>query len=206
MSQHISDEKRTALNLVAEVARRLGNGGLRAADVQALLEGVPQGTSSLDGKLVDYGRGVKAPAGQTMVIYGTYYRRHAKGGGWVPVDQDEHDPDKPYVSDQAFVGPRVIIEGNTKIYGGWFYGGVFLGGQFYGGWFYGGLFRDGVFEDGVFEGGWFYGGMFHGGQFYGGMFHGGQFYGGMFKGGAFEGGSYADPSKTCYSTADADEQ
>lgn len=79
MSPHISQ---TELNLVGEVAKRLANGGLKAADVQALLEKKPLSESSLDGKLIDYGRGARATDGH-MEIGGVMYRRHVNGGGWV---------------------------------------------------------------------------------------------------------------------------
>lgn len=146
MSQHIAC---TELNLVAEVARRLANGGLSPADVQALLEKQPLGESSLDDKLFDYGQGVKAVP-SPMVVDGVSYRRHVNGGGWVPVNQDEVDTTQPFVSDEVFVGPQVIIRGG-RFLGGQFYGGEFKGGRFDGGRFLGGVFHDGVFYGGVFE-------------------------------------------------------
>ena len=40
-------------------------------------------------------------------------------GGWVPVDQDPDDKDKPCVSQEVYVGEDVIITGNTRIIGKW---------------------------------------------------------------------------------------
>lgn len=113
-------------------------------------------------RLVNYGKGLRAPAGQTMILDGVTYRRHRNGGGWVPIDQDKKNAAKAYVASKAFIGPQVIIRPGVKIHGGAFFngkfrGGVFHGGLFYGGFFYGGELHGGVFHDGVFIDDIFYG-------------------------------------------------
>lgn len=139
--------------------------------LQAVIEGKPLGESSLDSKLVDYGLGCMAQADQIMVLGNVKYRRHVNGGGWVPADQDESDPKKAYVSEEAYIAPGVTIEGNTKIFGGEFYGGEFYGGQFFGGEFYAGEFNGGEFNCGTFNNG-----VFHSGRFIGGTFAGDRLY------------------------------
>lgn len=128
--------------------------------LQAVIEGKPLGESSLDSKLIDYGWGCKAPADQFMMLDGVEYRRHVNGGGWVPVNQEQYDPNKAYVSEEAYIAPWVNIEANTKIFGGDFRGGTFVGGRFYDGWFQGG-----TFDRGEFRGGRFFDGNFAGGTF-----------------------------------------
>jgi carbonic anhydrase/acetyltransferase-like protein (isoleucine patch superfamily) len=122
MSLELSKEKRTELNLVAEVARRLASGGLAAADVQALLEGRSLGPSSMDDKLVGIWEGVRVTEGflrQTMILQssGQVLRRHRNGGGWVPAEQDEYDESKPFVAETAYVGPRgAMVTGRARVY------------------------------------------------------------------------------------------
>lgn len=116
MSQHISSI--TELNLVAEVAKRLGNGGLKAADVQALLEGRPTGESSLDTKLVEVSPGVSFPERDfafCAIIKGQRMKRHRNGGGLVPLEQDEADPEKPFVSRDSCITLASQVTGNAKV-------------------------------------------------------------------------------------------
>ena len=108
-------------------------------------------------KLVNYGKGLRAPAGQTMILDGVTYRRHRNGGGWVPIDQDKKNAAKAYVASKAFIGPQVIIRPGVKIHGGTFFNGKFRGGVFHGGTFFNGKFRGGVFHGGKFIDGIFYG-------------------------------------------------
>ncbi len=103
-------------------------------------------------RLVNYGKGLRAPAGQTMILDGVTYRRHRNGGGWVPIDQDKKNAAKAYVASKAFIGPQVIIRPGVKIHGGAFFNGKFRGGVFHGGLFYGGELHGGVFIDGIFYG------------------------------------------------------
>jgi hypothetical protein len=133
-------------------------------------------------------------------------KRHRNGGGWVPVDQDWDNPNKAFVADDVYVGPRAMVLGPAKIHGGWFYGGTFHGGQFESGTFHGGQFYGGTFHGGRFEGGAFEGGAFHGGSFESGMFHGGTFESGTFHGGQFydKGAVYNSALKTYHSSTDAD--
>ena len=91
-------------------------------------------------KLVNYGKGLRAPAGQTMILDGVTYRRHRNGGGWVPIDQDKKNAAKAYVASKAFIGPQVIIRPGVKIHGGAFFNGKFRGGVFHGGKFIDGIF------------------------------------------------------------------
>lgn len=72
-----------------------------------------------------YGYGLMEPAGQTMVLDGVTYIRHSNGGGCVPSNQDEFDPNRVYVSENAWVGPCVIVTNKAKIHGGEFRGGLF---------------------------------------------------------------------------------
>ena len=91
-------------------------------------------------RLVNYGKGLRAPAGQTMILDGVTYRRHRNGGGWVPIDQDKKNAAKAYVASKAFIGPQVIIRPGVKIHGGAFFNGKFRGGVFHGGKFIDGIF------------------------------------------------------------------
>lgn len=166
MSQHVEISGKT-IKILAEVQKRLGEGGLKeeavAEALQALLEGKPPGQSSLSQKTVAEFGGFKFTANnykERVQYQGIELKRHHKGGGWVPVDQDEKDPKKAYIDDDVYIGPHVMVLGPAKIFGGEFYGGIFYGGQFWGG-------------------------IFWGGRFYGGIFYGGTFYCGIFKGGIF---------------------
>ena len=119
MSKNVKNQKSVELNLVAEVAKRLSNGGLKPADVQALLEKKPSGESSLDDKIVakfiGYGF-TEANFNETIVYCGQLMKRHRNGGGWVPVMQSMVNPSMPYVSPKAFVNPTSIVCGNAKLY------------------------------------------------------------------------------------------
>lgn len=113
--------------------------------LQALLEGTPSGTSSLSQKIVVKHEGfslTEANFAERMRYADVILRRHRNGGGWVPVDQDEHDPTKAYVDPDVYVGPHAMVLGPAKLLDGEFRGGMFLNGTFYGGTFRGGLFRD----------------------------------------------------------------
>lgn len=161
--------------------------------LQAVIEGVPPGTSSLDSKLVELSPGMSFPERDfdfCGIIEGVRMKRHRNGGGLVPVEQDRHDPKKPYVADDVYVGYGVIVSGTAKLFAGVFWGGVFWGGKFLGGEFWGGEFFGGDFHGGQFLGGKFHYGVFWGGQFFGGAFWGGAFWGGKFHGGVFHDGKF----------------
>ena len=187
----------TIVMLGEALKRPEGEAQVRKA-LQAAIEGVLPGESSLDGKLVDVGGNVKFPERDFTfagIIDGVPMKRHRNGGGLVPVDQDRNRPSKAFVAEDVYVGPQVIVWRTAKLFGGEFRGGVFSGGEFRGGVFSGGEFRGGVFSGGVFRGGVFSGGeflygQFHGGEFYGGEFHRGRFYSGKFSGGLFYGGEF----------------
>lgn len=134
MSQNVDNGM--LLRPVAEVSKRLANGGLTPAQVQAMLEGVPSGESSLDHKIVVRFNGfgfTEANFSETIFYSGTELRRHRLDGGWVPVDQSEHDSGKAWVEESVYVGPRAMVLGSAKIYAGDFHGGTFYGGAFEGG-------------------------------------------------------------------------
>ena len=209
MSQEISGE---TIGMIAELIRRLSTGDCDESDVQegiqALFEGKPFGKSSLSGKVTEFGgfSFTEANFRDDRLIYcGIELRRHRNGGGYVPVDQEENSPDKAYVDDKVYVGPRVMVLGPAKIHGGYFHGGTFYGGTFYGGTFRGGTFHGGTFRGGYFNGGEFHGGYFHRGYFHGGTFYGGTFYGGTFRGGVFRKTEavYGDPYRAYGSDSDA---
>ena len=209
MSQEISGE---TLDMLAELIRRMSTGDCDELDfqegIQALLEGKPFGKSSLSGKVTEFGgfSFTEANFRDDRLIYcGIELRRHRNGGGYVPVDQEENSPDKAYVDDKVYVGPRAMVLGPAKIHGGYFHGGTFYGGTFYGGTFRGGTFHGGTFRGGYFHGGEFHGGYFHRGYFHGDTFYGGTFYGGTFRGGVFRKTEavYGDPYRAYRSDSDA---
>ena len=154
MSQEISGE---TLGMLAELIRRMATGDCDESDVQegiqALFEGKPFGKSSLSGKVTKFGGFSFTEANfRDRLIYGDIeLRRHQNGGGYVPVDQDKNSPDKAYVDDKVYVGPRAMVLGPAKLHDGMFYGGDFNGGVFNGGIFYGGMFYGGMFHGGVFR-------------------------------------------------------
>ena len=150
MSQEISGK---TLGMLAELIERLSNGGCDELDfqegIQALLEGKPFGKSSLSGKVTEFGgfRFTEENFRERLLYGDIELRRHRNGGGWVPVDQDENSPDKAYVDDKVYVGPRVMVLRKAKIRGGYFHGGEFHGGCFHGGTFRGGCFLGGDFRN-----------------------------------------------------------
>ncbi len=159
MSQEISGE---TLDMLAELIRRMATGDCDESDfqegIQALLEGKPFGKSSLSGKVTEFGgfSFTEANFRDDRLIYcGIELRRHRNGGGYVPVDQDKNSPDKAYVDDKVYVGPRVMVLGPAKIRGGYFHGGTFHGGYFHRGYFHGDTFYGGTFYGGTFRGGVF---------------------------------------------------
>jgi len=86
--------------------------------LQAMIENKPLGESSLDGKIVVSFQGVElteANFRETITLYGQKLKRHRNGGGWVPVEQDEHDESKPYVAESACIGPLAMVFGNARV-------------------------------------------------------------------------------------------
>lgn len=198
MTKHVSVQ---VVRQFAHAIEAVGDEAVARA-LQAAIEKTSLGESSLDDKLYDFGHVFKARKDEIATFNGDCYRRHLNGGGWVPVEQDLRDPEKPYVSEDVHVGPFVQIGGNAKLYGGEFVGGAFHGGRFYGGTFYGGEFYGGVYGEGSFHYGLFYDGLYVGED---SMYEGGDFEHGIFDG-KFEDASktYADRYKKYRSSADAD--
>lgn len=201
MSQHI-DSSDKLLAVLGEMFRRRAKGGLTdnkiVNAIQALLEDKPPGESSRDQRIVEWfeGFGFTEANFDERLVYESLdgqrvtLKRHRNGGGWVPVNQDQSDPNKAYVADEVYVGPTVKVVGRARLnggrfHGGEFHGGVFHDGRFYDGEFRGGVFYSGVFFDGVFRGGEFRDGEFRGGKFYSGVFSTGLFLSGNFRGGEF---------------------
>lgn len=113
------------------------------ATVEKMLFGDEVTYESKPDALVDYGWGVKAPAGQRMWLNGIELQRHRNGGGWVPVYDDT---DEGFVPEDVYVGHRAIVFPGVKVFDGVLHGGTFLGGAVLSGKFYGGYF-DGRFDD-----------------------------------------------------------
>ena len=117
MSQDIDG---TSLGLVAEVARQLANGGLTPEAVRFLIEGDKRGLPTPESEVLDTCEGVEITEdflAQTMTFCGRKLKRHRNGGGWVPAEQNENDPSKPYVAETAYVGPFAVVSGYAQVYG-----------------------------------------------------------------------------------------
>lgn len=110
----------TELKLVAEIAKRLANGGLDVGAVQALLEAKPTGESSLDSKLIEVMPGAAFAARDFEfcgVINGQRMKRHRNGGGLVSADQSETDESQPYVSADSYIHWDSVVIGTSRVIG-----------------------------------------------------------------------------------------
>ena len=89
--------------------------------VQAIIEGMPLGQSSLDDKVVGTWEGVtiteRMLRDDRLPVNGQFLRRHREGGGWVPLEQDEHDESMPFVSEDSYVGPWARVTGTSLVTG-----------------------------------------------------------------------------------------
>lgn len=116
----------------------------------------------------------------SMILYDNMLLvRHRNGGGYVPLVQDADDPHQAYIAPEVYVGPRAMVLGTTKVFGGEIRGGEFYGGVIHDGYFRGGYYYGGEFHGGTYEGGHFYRGVFTNCRCYAGTFDDDEFHGGL---------------------------
>lgn len=116
MSKHLST---STLRSIAQVYD-MGKGDQLRRFIQAIIEGKSSGESSLDGKFAGLFQDIaftEANFHETIIYRGQLMKRHRRGGGWVPFEQDEHDKTKPFVAETVFVGPWAMVYGNARVLG-----------------------------------------------------------------------------------------
>lgn len=52
---------------------------------------------------------------ETILLHDQLLKRHRNGGGWVPVNQNEYDESKPFVSSDSYVDPYSWVTGASRV-------------------------------------------------------------------------------------------